>query len=145
MSATIVTGMPPGGPAKDPAVARALGRRRNRLNQVIKVFCVVATIIGLALLASILFTLIFRGAFGLSPSVFTNETKPPGSNGGLLNAILGTLIQTALGTIIGTPIGLMVGTWLAEYGRASALANVVRFISDVLLSAPSILIGLFVY
>ena len=77
--------------------------------------------------------------------MFTNTTKPPGSNGGLLNAIVGTLIQTALGTLIGTPIGLMVGTYLAEYGRSSALANAVRFVSDVLLSAPSILIGLFVY
>ena len=78
-------------------------------------------------------------------AVFTQTTKPPGSNGGLLNAIVGTLIQTGIGTLIGTPIGLMVGTYLAEYGRSSALANSVRFVSDVLLSAPSILIGLFVY
>ena len=78
-------------------------------------------------------------------SVFTNTTKPPGSNGGLLNAIVGTLIQTAIGTMIGTPIGLMVGTYLAEYGGNSPLANAVRFVSDVLLSAPSILIGLFIY
>ena len=77
--------------------------------------------------------------------MFTHTTKPPGSNGGLLNAIVGTLIQTGIGTLIGTPIGLMVGTYLAEYGRSSALANAVRFVSDVLLSAPSILIGLFVY
>ena len=91
-------------------------------------------------------TLVWRGAAGLvarrcSPA----STKPPGSNGGLLNAIVGTLIQTGIGTLIGTPIGLMVGTYLAEYGRNSALANAVRFVSDVLLSAPSILIGLFVY
>ena len=77
--------------------------------------------------------------------MFTNTTKPPGSNGGLLNAIVGTLIQTGIGTLIGTPIGLMVGTYLAEYGRSSPLANAVRFVSDVLLSAPSILIGLFIY
>jgi phosphate transport system permease protein len=89
--------------------------------------------------------LIWRGAAGLSLSVFTNTTKPPGSNGGLLNAIVGTLIQTGIGTVIGTPIGLLVGTYLAEYGHGSALANAVRFVSDVLLSAPSILIGLFVY
>ena len=94
---------------------------------------------------SILFTLIWRGAAGLSLTVFTQSTKPPGSNGGLLNAIIGTLIQTAAGTVIGTPIGLMVGTYLAEYGGSSPLANSVRFVSDVLLSAPSILIGLFVY
>ena len=77
--------------------------------------------------------------------MFTTNTLPPGSHGGLLNAIVGTLIQTALGTLIGTPIGLMVGTYLAEYGRNSPMANAVRFVSDVLLSAPSILIGLFVY
>jgi phosphate transport system permease protein len=77
--------------------------------------------------------------------VFTTSTRPPGSHGGLLNAIIGTLIQTAVGTLIGTPIGLMVGTYLAEYGGSSVLANAVRFVSDVLLSAPSILIGLFVY
>jgi phosphate transport system permease protein len=81
----------------------------------------------------------------LALSVFTNMTRAPGSNGGLANAIVGTLIQTALGTLIGTPIGLMVGTYLAEYGRGSPLSNAVRFVSDVLLSAPSILIGLFIY
>jgi phosphate transport system permease protein len=97
------------------------------------------------LLASILFTLLWLGGAGLSLSVFTNMTKPPGSNGGLLNAIVGTLIQTGVGTLVGTPIGLMVGTYLAEYGHHSPLANAVRFVSDVLLSAPSILIGLFVY
>ncbi len=96
-------------------------------------------------LASILVTLVWRGASGLSVAVFTQTTRPPGSNGGLLNAIVGTLIQTGLGTLIGTPIGLMVGTYLAEYGRRSAMANAVRFVSDVLLSAPSILIGLFIY
>jgi phosphate transport system permease protein len=145
MSSSINTaGMHPG-PAKDIRVARALGRRRHRANMVVKALCVVATVIGLLLLASILVTLIWRGAAGLSLTVFTHTTKPPGSNGGLLNAIVGTLIQTGIGTLIGTPIGLMVGTYLAEYGRNSPLANAVRFVSDVLLSAPSILIGLFVY
>jgi phosphate transport system permease protein len=104
-----------------------------------------ATLIGLALLASILFTLLWHGLGGLSLTVFTTNTKPPGSNGGLLNAIVGTLIQTGIGTLIGTPIGLMVGTYLAEYSQGSAISNVIRFVSDVLLSAPSILIGLFVY
>jgi phosphate transport system permease protein len=145
MSASVSTDGAIPGPAKDPRVARALGRRRHRSNTIVKILCVVATVIGLLLLASILFTLIWRGAAGLSLSVFTNNTKPPGSNGGLLNAIVGTLIQTGIGTVIGTPIGLLVGTYLAEYGRGSALANAVRFVSDVLLSAPSILIGLFVY
>jgi phosphate transport system permease protein len=133
------------GPAKDLNVARSLGRRRHRSNLVVKALCVIATLIGLVLLASILFTLIWNGASGLSLTVFTNTTKPPGSNGGLLNAIVGTLIQTGFGTLIGTPIGLMVGTYLAEYGGHSMLANSVRFVSDVLLSAPSILIGLFIY
>jgi phosphate transport system permease protein len=144
MSATITARAVPG-PAKNLQAARALGRRRHRLNTVVKVLCILATIIGLLLLASILFTLLWRGVGGLSLAVFTQTTKPPGSNGGLLNAIVGTLIQTGIGTLIGTPIGLMVGTYLAEYGRSSPLANAVRFVSDVLLSAPSILIGLFVY
>jgi phosphate transport system permease protein len=145
MSATVVSAGTVPGPAKDQQAARALGRRRHRTNMVVKIVCVIATVIGLLLLASILFTLLWRGATGLSLTVFTQTTKPPGSNGGLLNAIVGTLIQTGIGTLIGTPIGLMVGTYLAEYGRGSALANSVRFVSDVLLSAPSILIGLFVY
>jgi len=133
------------GPAKDQRISKALGRRRHRANIVVKTLCVLATVIGLLLLASILFTLLWLGGAGLALSVFTNMTKPPGSNGGLLNAIVGTLIQTGVGTLIGTPIGLMVGTYLAEYGHRSPLANAVRFVSDVLLSAPSILIGLFVY
>jgi phosphate transport system permease protein len=143
MSST-VAGMVPG-PAHNEKVARALGRRRYRVNLIIKVLCIAATVIGLLLLASSLATLIWRGADGLSIAVFTNTTRPPGSNGGLLNAIVGTLIQTGIGTLIGMPIGLMVGTYLAEYGRHSPMANAVRFVSDVLLSAPSILIGLFIY
>jgi phosphate transport system permease protein len=126
-------------------VARALGRRRHRTNTLVKAACFAATVLGMVLLGSILLTLIWRGAAGLSLTVFTHTTKPPGSSGGLLNAIVGTLIQTVVGTVVGTPIGLMVGTYLAEYGRNSPLANSVRFVSDVLLSAPSILIGLFVY
>jgi phosphate transport system permease protein len=145
MSATTLPAPAVPGPARNQSVAQALGRRRHRTNLVIKALCVTATGIGLLLLASILFTLLWRGGTGLSLAVFTQTTKPPGSNGGLLNAIVGTLIQTALGTVIGTPIGLMVGTYLAEYGRSSPLANAVRFVSDVLLSAPSILIGLFIY
>jgi phosphate transport system permease protein len=143
MSATTAGTVP--GPARNEKVARALGRRRHSANLVIKGLCVAATVIGLLLLASILITLLWRGAAGLSIAVFTSTTKPPGSNGGLLNAIVGTLIQTGIGTLIGTPIGLMVGTYLAEYGRTSPMANAVRFVSDVLLSAPSILIGLFIY
>lgn len=141
MSATTLTP----GPAKNVRIAKALSRRRHRTNRVIQLLCVLATAIGLVLLGSILFTLLYRGLSGLSLTVFTNSTRPPGSTGGLLNAIVGTLIQTAAGTAIGTPIGLLVGTYLAEYGHNSPLANAVRFVSDVLLSAPSILIGLFIY
>ncbi|HET6607794.1 MAG TPA: phosphate ABC transporter permease PstA [Rhodopila sp.] len=143
MSATTASAIP--GPAKDIRVSRALGRRRHRTNRIIETLCLLATVLGLVLLGSILLTLIWRGAAGLSMTVFTTSTKPPGSNGGLLNAIVGTLIQTVAGTVIGTPIGLLVGTYLAEYGGNSPLAGAVRFVSDVLLSAPSILIGLFVY
>jgi phosphate transport system permease protein len=145
MSASTMSAGAVPGPAKDQRVSKSLGRRRHRANIVVKTLCVLATVIGLLLLASILFTLLWLGGAGLSLSVFTNMTKPPGSNGGLLNAIVGTLIQTGVGTLVGTPIGLMVGTYLAEYGHRSPLANAVRFVSDVLLSAPSILIGLFVY
>jgi phosphate transport system permease protein len=96
-------------------------------------------------LASILFTLLRLGIGGLSLTVLTHMTMPSGYNGGLLNPIVGSLIQTALGAVIGTPIGIMVGTYLSEYARDTALGNAVRFVSDVLLSAPSILIGLFIY
>jgi phosphate transport system permease protein len=143
MSATVARPAP--GSARNAEVARALGRRRNRISRLIEALCTAATILALLFLASILMTLVWRGASGLSLAVFTQTTKAPGSNGGLLNAIVGTLIQTGLGTLIGTPIGLMVGTYLAEYGRHSPMANAVRFVSDVLLSAPSILIGLFIY
>src|SRR6185312_7066142 len=122
---------------RDPAVARALGRRRRRVNRVMAALAILATTIGLLLLASILFTLLWEGVGGLRLTVFTHMTLPPGSNGGLLNAIVGTVIQTGLGTLIGTPLGLLVGTYLAEYGGQSPLASTVRFVSDVLLSAPS--------
>lgn len=136
---------PAHGPTRDEAVARALGRRRKRVDRLARFLCLAATGIGLLFLASILMTLLWRGVGGLSLTVFTTPTLPPGSQGGLLNAIVGSVIQTMLGAAIGTPIGLMVGTYLAEYARDSALGNAVRFVSDVLLSAPSILIGLFVY
>ncbi|HSU04724.1 MAG TPA: phosphate ABC transporter permease PstA [Acetobacteraceae bacterium] len=122
-----------------------LGRRRKRRNIVMEALCIAATIIGLLLLASILTTLLWLGVGGLSATVFTSVTKPPGSHGGLLNAIIGTLVQTAIGTVIGTPIGMMVGTYLAEYGGSSFISSAIRYVSDVLLSAPSILIGLFIY
>ncbi len=134
-----------GQPPRNADIALALGRRRRWSDRVVKVLCWSATVIALLFLASILFTLFLRGFGGLHLSVLTEVTKPAGSNGGLLNAIVGSLIQAFIGTLIGTPIGLMVGTYLSEYAAGSRLGNAVRFVSDVLLSAPSILIGLFVY
>jgi len=132
-------------PLRDARVAALLSRRRSRRNRLITLLCLAATITGLAFLALILATLLWLGLGGLSLAVFTRSTMPPGSGGGLLNAIVGSLIQTGIGTAIGTPLGLLVGTYLAEYAGRSALGSAVRFVSDVLLSAPSILIGLFVY
>jgi phosphate transport system permease protein len=106
---------------------------------------VLATIIGLACLAAILWTLISHGIAGMSSQAFTQMTPPPGAQGGLLNAIYGSAVMTLLGILIGSPIGLLAGTYLAEYGRSSPLSSTIRFINDVLLSAPSIIIGLFVY
>lgn len=123
----------------------ALHARRRRRNRVAGLLGWAATALALAFLAMILATLLWLGAGGLQASVFTTSTRPPGSGGGLLNAIIGSLIQTALATLIGTPLGLLVGTYLAEYGGRSGFASAVRFVSDVLLSAPSILIGLFIY
>jgi phosphate transport system permease protein len=131
--------------ARDNTVARRLGRQRRAADTVARVLALTATTVALIFLASILATLLWYGARGLSLSVFTTITKGPGSHGGLANAIVGSIIQAGLGTLIGTPVGLMVGTYLAEYARTSALGNAVRFVSDILLSAPSILIGLFVY
>jgi len=141
MSATLLRGFPP----RDTKIAVGLARRRRLVDRVVQALCVAATMLGLLALASILYTLLWRGIGGLHLSVLTEITKPPGSNGGLLNAIVGSLIQTGIGTAIGTPIGLLVGTYLSEYARRSALGEAVRFVSDVLLSAPSILIGLFIY
>lgn len=130
---------------RDLRASAALGRRRRRVDMAIRAACFVATGIGLLFLVSILGTLVWNGASAFSLHVFTDVTRPPGSNGGLLNPIIGSLIQTFIGTAIGTPIGLLVGTYLAEYAKNTPLGNAVRFVSDILLSAPSILIGLFVY
>jgi phosphate transport system permease protein len=118
---------------------------RRRRSKFYLGLCYVFVMIGLGWLALILGTLIFQGFRGLSLSVFTQMTPPPGSNGGLLNAITGSLIMTTLGVAIGTPLGMLAGTYMAEYGRYAKLTFVVRFINDILLSAPSIVIGLFIY
>jgi phosphate transport system permease protein len=104
-----------------------------------------ATAIGLAVLAWILGTLVFEGFRGWSWTTFTQSTPAPQSEGGLLNAIFGSFVMTLIGIGLGAPIGMLAGTYLAEYGRRSKLTPVVRFINDVLLSAPSIVVGLFVY
>lgn len=133
------------------AISAGLHRRRRLVDRLVRWFCIGATLVGLFFLASILLTLIVRGAAALDWTALSQEFRPTRygddsmPKGGVRHAIVGSLIQTALGTVIGTPIGLLVGTYLAEYGKNTALGNAVRFVSDVLLSAPSILIGLFVY
>jgi phosphate transport system permease protein len=118
---------------------------RRRRSKFYLGLCYASVIIGLGWLALILGTLLYEGFRGLTPAVFTQMTPPPGSNGGLLNAITGSLIMTFLGVAIGTPLGMLAGTYMAEYGRYSKLTFFVRFINDILLSAPSIVIGLFIY
>jgi phosphate transport system permease protein len=120
-------------------------RRRRRRNATTMGLSVAATVFGASWLVIILGTLIWNGFSGLSIAVFTNMTPPPGSAGGLANAIAGSLILTALGIVIGTPIGILAGTYMAEYGRYTRLTPVVRFVNDIQLSAPSIVVGLFVY
>jgi phosphate transport system permease protein len=119
--------------------------RRARGNRIWMTLCIVATGIGLTMLALILGALLWKGFSGLGLSVFTEMTPPPGSAGGLLNPIVGSLIMTTIGVLVGTPLGILAGTYLAEYGQHSKLASLVRFINDILLSAPSIVIGLFIY
>ena len=123
----------------------SLYSRRRLINTVSLGVSILAMAFGLFWLGWILFTLLQHGIPGLSLAVFTQSTPPPGSNGGLINAIAGSLMMVALGTLIGTPIGILAGTYLAEFGQRGWLAPVTRFINDVLLSAPSIVIGLFVY
>jgi phosphate transport system permease protein len=122
---------------------------RRALRRVLNAFALglsgVATAIGLFFLAAILWTLVKNGVAGLSLPVFKAMTPPPGGSGGLLNAIYGSVAMTLIGMLIGAPIGMLAGTYLAEYGRSSRLSAVIRFVNDVLLSAPSIIIGLFVY
>ena len=119
--------------------------RRRRRNAVVLSLSLGATVVGLGWLSVILGSLIWKSFRALSPSVFTEMTPPPGAAGGLLNPIVGSLIMTSLGVAIGTPIGILAGTYMAEYGRYSPVTKVVRFINDILLSAPSIIIGLFIY
>ena len=119
--------------------------RRRLTNWLVIGLSVVATAFGLLWLALVLSTLLINGVGAIGPSLFTQMTPPPGSSGGLLNAIAGSLVMTLIATLIGTPTGILAGTFLAEYARGSRFGEVVRFVNDILLSAPSIIIGLFVY
>lgn len=121
-------------------------RSRYVADRALKIICTLFTILGAFVLGWILLMLLVEGIGGLSPAVFTETTPGPGTaGGGIANAIVGSLILTLLGIVVATPIGVLAGTYLAEYGKTSKLATVIRFVNDILLAAPSILIGLFVY
>jgi phosphate transport system permease protein len=126
-------------------VDRTLYEARRRRNGIAMGLAVGATLFGLGWLVLILANLLWEGFSGLSVQVFTEMTPPPGSDGGLLNPIVGSLILTVIAVMIGTPLGILAGTYMAEYGRYERLTSVVRFINDILLSAPSIVVGLFIY
>ena len=115
------------------------------VNQTTVALCWAAAVVGLTMLALILGTLLIKGFGGLHLKVFTEMTPPPGGDGGLLNAIVGSLMMSGIGVMLGTPIGILAGTYMAEYGRYNKLTDVLRFINDILLSAPSIVTGLFIY
>jgi phosphate transport system permease protein len=138
-------------PQKNLRASRALGRRRRLVDQTVRLLCIIATMIGLFFLGSIMVTLAWRGLATLDWITLSREFQPTtygdpdAPRGGLLHAIMGTFVQSGLGILIGTPIGILVGTYLSEYARGSRLGDAVRFVSDVLLSAPSVLVGLFVY
>lgn len=124
---------------------QSLYSRRVFLNRFNLAMSLLTMAFGLAFLFWILFTLFAAGFHAFSSDLFTQMTPPPGSNGGLLNAILGSVLMAAAGTSIGTPVGIFAGIYLAEYGSRGWLAPCTRFINDILLSAPSIVIGLFIY
>lgn len=127
-------------------VPTALYARRRATNAILLTISFGAALFGLLWLVWILGTLVVNGLGAINLTLFTESTPPPpGEGGGLLNAIFGSLIMTVVGTLIGTPVGILAGTYLAEFGKTSKLAEVIRFINDILLSAPSIVIGLFVY
>jgi len=123
----------------------ALYETRRRRNAVAVTMSIAATLFGLTWLVVILGVLLWKGFSGLSLDVFTQMTPPHGAAGGLLNPIVGSLVLTFIAVAIGTPLGVLAGTYMAEYGRYDRLTTVVRFINDILLSAPSIVVGLFVY
>jgi phosphate transport system permease protein len=119
--------------------------RRRLVNRLALTIATAAAAFGLAWLIWILGTLFYNGVSAINLGIFTEMTPPPGDKGGLLNAIFGSIILTIGATVLSTPIGMLAGTYLAEYGKKSTLAEIVRFINDILLSAPSIVVGLFIY
>ena len=123
----------------------ALYRKRLIVNRVALLLALSAMAVGMAFLLWILYVLVLRGFGGLNIAVFTQMTPPPGSDGGLANAIAGSFAMVAVATIVATPIGILAGIYLAEFGRRGWVAPVTRFINDILLSAPSIILGLFIY
>src|ERR1700724_3220574 len=123
----------------------AIYTTRRLINALIIALAVAATGFGLLWLVLVLWTLLWNGIAAITPALFSQMTPPPGSAGGLLNAIFGSVVMTLTATLIGTPTGILAGTFLAEYSRGSHFGEVVRFINDILLSAPSIIVGLFVY
>ena len=132
--------------AADPiSASNPIYKSRKRRNQILMAVALATLIYGLFWLAWIILTLLWEGASALRPSLFYEMTPPPGGKGGLANAIWGSLLMVSVGTLVGTPVGVLAGTYLAEYGRNSWLASATRFLNDMLLSAPSIIIGLFVY
>ena len=132
--------------AADPiSASNPIYKSRKRRNQILMAVALATLIYGLFWLAWIILTLLWEGASALRPSLFYEMTPPPGGKGGLANAIWGSFLMVSVGTLVGTPVGVLAGTYLAEYGRNSWLASATRFLNDMLLSAPSIIIGLFVY
>jgi phosphate transport system permease protein len=127
------------------SMGNAVYRRRAMLNRVMMALSTLALLFGLFWLVWIIATLLIEGASALRPWIFYRMTPPPGDNGGLANAIMGSIQMVTTGILIGTPVGILAGTYLAEYGKQTRLAAATRFMNDVLLSAPSIVIGLFVY
>src|SRR5438094_2206446 len=119
--------------------------RRRIVNGMVMSLSVAATGFGLLWLVLVLWTLLENGVAAITPALFSQMTPPPGSNGGLLNAIFGSVVMTLIATLVGTPTGILAGTYLAEYSRGRRFGEVVRFINDILLSAPSIIVGLFIY
>ncbi|MBF6024240.1 phosphate ABC transporter permease PstA [Lysobacter niastensis] len=131
--------------AKELKTADALYRRRRIVNAVSVLLACAAALFGLFFLGWILWTLISKGLGGINWALFTQNTPPPMQEGGLMNAFFGSAVMCVIAILIGTPLGIAAGTWLAEYGHARKIGTVVRFVNDILLSAPSIVLGLFVY